>query len=83
MSAVQPELLLQAYAIGVFPMAKSRDDPRLFFVDPEKRGIIPLDDFHVPRSPERVRSRKFDVRCNADFKGVLKDVPIDRRSPGP
>ena len=73
MSAVQPELLLQAYAIGVFPMAKSRDDPRLFFVDPEKRGIIPLDDFHVSRSlRKRVRSRRFEVRCNADFKGVLE-----------
>lgn len=72
MSELQPELLLQAYAIGVFPMAEGRDDPRLFFVDPDKRGIFPLDRFHVPRSLRRtVRKRVFEVRWDQDFAGVI------------
>ena len=72
MSQLRPELLLQAYAIGVFPMAESRDDSRTFFVDPDKRGILPLDDFHISRSLRKeVRRRRFDIRCDTDFKGVL------------
>ena len=72
MTRLQPELLLQAYAIGVFPMAEGRDDPRLFFVDPERRGVMPLDGFHISRSLRKtVRRRVFQVRCNADFRGVL------------
>src|SRR3546814_13666378 len=67
-----PELLLQAYAVGVFPMAEGRDDPRLFFVDPDHRGIIPLDGFHVPRSLRRtVLRRRFEVTCDLDFAGTL------------
>src|SRR3546814_18610648 len=62
MTQLQPELLLQAYAVGVFPMAEGRDDPRLFFVDPDHRGNIPLGGFHVPRSPRRtVPLRRFEV----------------------
>src|SRR5947209_3992223 len=44
-----PEILLHAYAAGIFPMAEAADDPELFWVDPTRRGIIPLDDFHLPR----------------------------------
>ena len=73
MTQLQPELLLQAYAIGVFPMAEGRDDPRLFFVDPDKRGVIPLDEFHVSRKLRRtVRRRPFEIRCNGDFKATLE-----------
>lgn len=72
MSQVQPELLLQAYAVGVFPMAESRNDTRLFFVDPDRRGIIPLDDFHVSRSLRKtVLQRRFTVTCDRDFRGTL------------
>lgn len=72
MSELQPELLLQAYAVGVFPMAEGRDDPRLFFVDPDKRGILPLDGFHIPRSLRKtVRRRIFDVVWDRDFEAVL------------
>ena len=46
---LSPEILLRAYASGIFPMAESADDPELFWVDPKRRGIIPLDAFHVPR----------------------------------
>lgn len=72
MAQLQPELLLQAYAIGVFPMAEGRDDPRLFFVDPDKRGIIPLDRFHIPRRLRKtVRQRRFEVVCDRNFEATL------------
>ena len=73
MTKLKPELLLQAYAVGVFPMAETRDDPRLFFVDPEHRGILPLDDFHIPRRLARtLRQGKFTIRYNHDFASVLQ-----------
>lgn len=72
MSELQPELLLQAYAIGVFPMAEGRDDPRLFFVDPDKRGILPLNGFHISRSLRKtVRRRVFDVAWDRDFEATI------------
>jgi len=72
MTQLQPELILQAYAIGVFPMAEGRDDPRLFFVDPDRRGIIPLDGFHVSRSLRKtVLRRQFEVTCDRDFAATL------------
>jgi leucyl/phenylalanyl-tRNA--protein transferase len=69
---LKPEQLLQAYAIGVFPMAESRNDPRMFFVDPDKRGIISLDHIHISRSLRKaMRQSAFDVRCNTAFEVVL------------
>lgn len=66
------DLLLRAYASGVFPMAESADDPEIFWVRPESRGILPLDSFHVPRSLRKtVRQQIFEVRVNTDFKGVI------------
>ena len=56
-SQLTPEILLRAYAEGLFPMAERRGDPTLYWVSPEKRGIIPLDAFHVPhRLARTVRS---------------------------
>src|SRR5215471_7135715 len=49
-----PEILLKAYMAGIFPMAESADDPELFWVDPERRGVLPLDGFHIPRRLRRV-----------------------------
>ena len=73
MTELKPELLLQAYAVGVFPMAETRDDSRLFFVDPDHRGILPLDDFHIPRRLARtLRQGKFTIRYNHDFASVLQ-----------
>jgi leucyl/phenylalanyl-tRNA--protein transferase len=67
-----PELLLRAYVQGLFPMAEHRDDPELFWVDPKRRGIIPLDGFHISRSlARRLRRGGFDIRVNSDFDGVL------------
>src|SRR6185437_15571033 len=67
-----PELLLRAYAEGLFPMAERRDDPDLFWVSPEKRGVIPLNRFHVPRRLARtVRSDRFEVRLDSAFAVVM------------
>ncbi len=67
-----PEILLAAYAAGVFPMAESADDPELFWVDPKRRGILPLDAFHVPRRLRRVvRGGRFEIRCDGAFEAVL------------
>lgn len=68
-----PELVLAAYARGLFPMAERRDDPHLYWVSPEKRGIIPLTEFHVPRRLARtVRSGKFTVTTDRAFTQVMQ-----------
>src|SRR5215831_7888187 len=69
---ITPEVLLKAYACGIFPMAESADDPALYWIEPEKRGIIPLDRFHVPaRLARTVRSDRFTVAIDRDFNAVL------------
>ena len=68
-----PEILLRAYAEGLFPMAERRGDPTLYWVSPEKRGIIPLDTFHVPRRLARtVRSGAFTVTADTAFRDVMQ-----------
>jgi leucyl/phenylalanyl-tRNA---protein transferase len=77
-----PDLLLRAYSAGLFPMAESRDDPNVFWVDPRRRGILPLDRFHVPRSLRRaVRRKAFTVRCDSAFDAVIGAcaAPSDER----
>ena len=70
--ALTPELLLRAYASGIFPMAESQDDPEVFWVDPTVRGILPLDGFHISRSLRRtLLSAKFEPRFDSDFAGTL------------
>ena len=70
---ITPEVLLKAYACGIFPMADSADDPALYWIEPEMRGIIPLDRFHMPsRLVRTVRSDRFTVTLNRDFDGVLE-----------
>ena len=67
-----PDLLLRAYAIGIFPMAESRVDPELHWIDPDMRGILPLDGFHLPRKLRaKIRRGVFDVRCNTAFHDVI------------
>jgi leucyl/phenylalanyl-tRNA--protein transferase len=69
---VSPDLLLQAYRAGVFPMAESRDDPEIFWVDPKYRGILPLDGFRLSRSlARRLRRPDYTVTLNADFGAVM------------
>ena len=70
---LSPDLLLRAYAAGIFPMAESADDPEIFWVDPEWRGIIPLRTFHVPQRLRRtIRSGVFQVRCDSAFVDVIR-----------
>lgn len=73
MIALTPELLLRAYAAGIFPMAETADDLDVFWVDPEQRGVLPLDGFHLPRRLARtLRQEVFDVRCDAAFEAVVR-----------
>jgi leucyl/phenylalanyl-tRNA--protein transferase len=74
------ELLLRAYAAGIFPMAESRDDPQVFWVDPKQRGVLPLESFHVSKSLRKVLRRgEFIVRANSAFEHVLDECA----APGP
>jgi leucyl/phenylalanyl-tRNA---protein transferase len=69
---ITPEVLLKAYACGIFPMAESADDPALYWLEPEMRGVLPLDTFHVTaRLARTVRADRFTVTVNRDFDGVL------------
>lgn len=69
---ITPEILLRAYSVGLFPMADSADDPEIFWVEPEVRGIIPLDAFHVSKSLTKAIKRKpFDIRFDTAFDSVV------------
>jgi leucyl/phenylalanyl-tRNA--protein transferase len=69
---ITPEVLLKAYACGIFPMAESADDPALYWIEPERRGILPLEAFHVPTRLKRtVRQDRFRVVCDRDFAAVI------------
>ncbi len=70
--AITPDILLKAYSVGLFPMADSADDPALFWVDPEQRGVFPLDGIRVSASlAKAVRSDRFDVVADRDFDAVI------------
>jgi len=72
-TVVTPELVLRAYRAGLFPMAERRDADRLYWLDPDRRGIQPLDAFHIPRRLARtVLSGAFEVRCDTAFAAVLE-----------
>ena len=69
---ITPDILLRAYSIGLFPMAESASDPNLFWVDPEQRGVFPLDGLVVSRSlAKTVRSDRFTIRTDTDYDSVL------------
>jgi leucyl/phenylalanyl-tRNA--protein transferase len=69
---ITPEILLRAYAAGIFPMAEDAEDPSLFWVEPRARGVIPLDGIHIPRRLARtVRQDVFEIRVDTDFEGVI------------
>lgn len=71
-SLLTPEILLQAYRMGVFPMAETRDDPEVFWVDPRRRGVLPLDGFHISRSlARRLRRPDYHITVNQDFAGTV------------
>ena len=77
---LKAELLLRAYSIGIFPMAESRGDPEIHWIDPDRRGILPIESFHIPRKLRRlVRQKPYEVRCNTAFAEVIRACA----SPGP
>ncbi|MBB6161830.1 leucyl/phenylalanyl-tRNA--protein transferase [Rhizobium wenxiniae] len=70
--AITPDVLLRAYSIGLFPMAESADDPEIFWVEPEMRGIIPLHDFHISKSlTKTIRRQPFEIRFDTAFEDVI------------
>jgi leucyl/phenylalanyl-tRNA--protein transferase len=70
---ITPEVLLKAYACGIFPMAESADDPALYWIEPEMRGIVPLEGFHMSsRLARTVRTTRFTVAVDCDFEAVIE-----------
>ena len=71
--SLSPTLILRAYAAGVFPMAESADNPDVYWVEPKERGVLPLEEFHVPKRLARVyRAHKYDVRIDRNFKATIE-----------
>ena len=80
---VTPEILLRAYAAGIFPMAESADDPGLHWIEPQKRGIIPLDGFHISTKLARlVRQARYQVFVDRDFEAVIDACAAPRSDTG-
>ncbi|HRD77280.1 MAG TPA: leucyl/phenylalanyl-tRNA--protein transferase [Hyphomicrobiaceae bacterium] len=76
---ITPQVLLKAYACGIFPMAESADDPALYWIEPQHRGILPLDHVHVPKRLARtVKAGTFEVRIDYDFRGVMDGCAASR-----
>lgn len=72
MTEITPDILLRAYALGIFPMAEGRDDPEIHWVDPRRRGIFPLEGFHISRSlRRRILTCGWELTVDRDFAGVL------------
>lgn len=73
MLGLTPDFLLSAYAVGMFPMANDYHDTTIHWIEPRRRGIIPLDGFHVPRSLKKaLRQGRFELRVDADFAAVMR-----------
>jgi leucyl/phenylalanyl-tRNA---protein transferase len=76
---ITPQVLLKAYACGIFPMAESAEDNALYWIEPERRGVLPLDRVHVPKRLARtIRGGGFDVKIDHDFEGVIEGCAAPR-----
>lgn len=76
---ITPQVLLKAYSCGIFPMAESADDPALYWIEPQHRGILPLDHVHIPKRLARtVRTTPFAVRIDTDFEGTINGCAASR-----
>ena len=76
---ITPEVLLKAYSCGIFPMAENADDPQLFWIEPQARGLLPLDSINIPKRLARtIRSEPFDIRVDTDFDGVIEGCAASR-----
>lgn len=69
---ITPQVLMKAYSCGIFPMAESADDNALYWIEPERRGIMPLERVHISRRLARtIRQDRFEIRIDSDFDGVI------------
>jgi leucyl/phenylalanyl-tRNA--protein transferase len=76
---ITPQVLLKAYACGIFPMAESAEDNALYWIEPERRGILPLDGMHVPKRLARtIRSDVFEVKIDRNFEAVIDGCAAPR-----
>jgi leucyl/phenylalanyl-tRNA--protein transferase len=76
---ITPQVLLKAYTCGIFPMAESADDPALYWIEPQHRGILPLDAVHVPRRLARtLRTSTYAVRIDTDIDSVIQGCAASR-----
>ena len=70
---ITADVLLKAYSCGIFPMAESADDPQLFWIEPQARGLLPLEHLYIPKRLARtIRQAAFDIRIDYDFPGVIE-----------
>jgi leucyl/phenylalanyl-tRNA--protein transferase len=76
---ITPQVLLKAYGCGIFPMAESAEDTALYWIEPQQRGVLPLDTVHVPRRLARtLRSEAFEVRIDTEFDAVIEGCAAAR-----
>jgi leucyl/phenylalanyl-tRNA--protein transferase len=76
---ITPQVLLKAYACGIFPMAESASDPTLYWIEPEERGVLPLDRVRVPKRLIRtIRQEKFQIKVDNDFAGIIAGCAASR-----
>jgi leucyl/phenylalanyl-tRNA--protein transferase len=79
MIEITPQVLLKAYSCGIFPMAESAEDPALYWIEPQHRGILPLDQAHVPkRLAKTVRRGDLRVSVDTDYEGVIEGCAAER-----
>ena len=76
---ITPQVLLKAYACGIFPMAEGAEDPTLYWIEPERRGILPLDQLHIPKRLARIiKQDKFEIRVDSNYDGVIEGCASSR-----
>ena len=79
MFEITPQVLLKAYSCGIFPMAESADDPALYWIEPQQRGVLPIRDAHFPRRLlKTIRSTQFDVKVDSNYDGVIDGCAAPR-----
>lgn len=79
MAEITPQVLLKAYSCGIFPMAEAADDPALYWIEPQQRGVLPLDAIHLSsRMAQTVRNTPLQVRIDTDFAGVIDGCAASR-----
>jgi leucyl/phenylalanyl-tRNA---protein transferase len=79
MIEITPQVLLKAYSCGIFPMAESAEDPALYWIEPQQRGVLPLDTIHLPsRLAQTIRNTNLEVRIDTDFEGVIAGCAASR-----